>query len=75
MAGALPLLYGMAEGIVVGATFEPPPPESERPPARPAMGTRRTRFLDAAGYKPHLGHYRSVDGRRFVVSGPVVGAV
>lgn len=52
VAGALPLLYGMAEGIVTGATFEPPPPESERPPARPAMGTRRTRMLDGVGYRP-----------------------
>ena len=50
IAGALPLLYGMAEGIVVGATYVPD--ESERPPARPAMGTRRSRLLEAVGYHP-----------------------
>jgi hypothetical protein len=49
VAGALPLLYGMAEGIVAGATYapaEPAPPE----PARPASGTRRSRLLDAVGF-------------------------
>jgi len=51
VAGALPLLYGMAEGIVAGATYEPQP-EGPRPPARPAMGTRRTRMLDGVGYRP-----------------------
>ena len=30
VAGALPLLYGMAEGIVVGATYQPPPRASPR---------------------------------------------
>jgi hypothetical protein len=50
IAGALPLLYGMAEGIVVGATYEPP--AEERGPARPASGTRRSRFHDAVGYVP-----------------------
>ena len=49
VAGALPLLYGMAEGIVVGATYEPPPP---RPPAAPAAGTRRSRLHDMVGYSP-----------------------
>ncbi len=34
IAGALPLLYGMAEGIVVGATYEPAP-EVEPVPASP----------------------------------------
>lgn len=51
IAGALPLLYGMAEGIVVGATYEPEPAH-ERAPARPAMGTRRTRLAEAVGYRP-----------------------
>jgi hypothetical protein len=51
VAGALPLLYGMAEGIVVGATYEPAAP-AERPPARPAMGRRRSRLHDAVGYEP-----------------------
>ena len=49
VAGALPLLYGMAEGIVAGATYTPAesaPPE----PARPASGTRRSRLLDAVGF-------------------------
>ncbi|HUL25982.1 MAG TPA: hypothetical protein VLW44_09475 [Streptosporangiaceae bacterium] len=49
VAGALPLLYGMAEGIVAGATYvpsEPAPPE----PARPASGRRRSRLLDAVGF-------------------------
>jgi hypothetical protein len=49
VAGALPLLYGMAEGIVVGATYQPPPP---RPPAAPAAGTRRSRLHDMVGYAP-----------------------
>ena len=51
VAGALPLLYGMAEDIVKGATYqpaEPAPPE----PARPASGTRRSRLLDAVGFTP-----------------------
>ena len=52
VAGALPLLYGMADGIVQGATYEPEPPEAERPPARPAMGVRRSRQLDGVGYRP-----------------------
>jgi hypothetical protein len=49
VAGALPLLYGMAEEIVTDATYvpaEPAPPE----PARPASGTRRSRLLDAVGF-------------------------
>jgi hypothetical protein len=51
VAGALPLLYGMAEDIVEGATYqpaEPAPPE----PARPASGTRRSRLLGAVGFSP-----------------------
>ncbi len=51
IAGALPLLYGMAEGIVVGATYEPAP-EAEPVPARPAMKRRRTRLHEAVGYRP-----------------------
>ncbi len=49
VAGALPLLYGMAEDIVVGATYEPAP-DAERPPARPASGRRRSRLTEAVGY-------------------------
>lgn len=51
IAGALPLLYGMAEGIVVGAAYEPAP-KSEPDPARPAMTRRRTRMHEAVGYTP-----------------------
>lgn len=51
IAGALPLLYGMAEDIVVGATYEPDPdPQPE--PALPAMGSRRSRLHEAVGYNP-----------------------
>src|SRR5216684_6825349 len=52
VAGALPLLYGMAEEIVVDVT-----PAAERPlepdPARPASGRRRSRLHDAVGFTPH----------------------
>ncbi len=51
IAGALPLLYGMAEGIVVGATYEPAP-EVEPVPATPASKPRRTRLHEAVGYRP-----------------------
>ena len=51
VAGALPLLYGMAEGIVAGATYEPAP-DHEPVPARPAMKRRRTRLNEAVGYTP-----------------------
>jgi hypothetical protein len=51
VAGALPLLYGMAEGIVVGATYQPASP-AERGPARPASGRRRSRLHDGVGYVP-----------------------
>ncbi len=52
VAGALPLLYGMAEGIVTGATYEPEPEDAERPPALPAMGSRRSRLHEGVGYHP-----------------------
>lgn len=52
VAGALPLLYGFAEGIVTGATYEPEPDDTERAPARPAMGSRRSRLHEAVGYHP-----------------------
>jgi hypothetical protein len=51
VAGALPLLYGMAEDIVVGATYEPTPEGTERPVARPASGRRRSRLTEAVGYE------------------------
>jgi hypothetical protein len=51
IAGAMPLLYGMAEGIVVGATYEPTS-ETVPVPTRPAMKRRRTRLHEAVGYVP-----------------------
>jgi hypothetical protein len=51
VAGALPLLYGMAEGIVVGVTPKPEVHE-EPPPARPASGRRRSRLHEAVGFAP-----------------------
>ena len=50
VAGALPLLYGMAEGIVAGATYQPS--TTARPPAAPASGRRRSRLHDTVGYEP-----------------------
>lgn len=57
IAGALPLLYGMAEGIVVGATYQPGE-VVERGPARPASGRRRSRLHDGVGYAPGAGAAR-----------------
>jgi hypothetical protein len=51
IAGALPLLYGMAEGIVTGATYDPAT-VPERGPAAPASGRRRSRLHDGVGYDP-----------------------
>jgi len=53
VAGALPLLYGMAEQIVAGVTPAEPRPEVPEP-ARPASGTRRSRLLSGVGYRPEL---------------------
>jgi uncharacterized membrane protein len=54
VAGALPLLYGMGEQIVVGATWPAAAPDPQAPPevARPASGQRRSRLGDAVGYRP-----------------------
>ena len=52
VAGALPLLYGFAEDIVTGATYEPEPEDAERAPAVPAMGSRRSRLHEGVGYHP-----------------------
>jgi hypothetical protein len=51
VSGALPLLYGMAEGIVAGVAPRPDTPP-DRPPARPASGRRRSRLHDGVGYRP-----------------------
>ncbi len=51
VAGALPLLYGMAEEIVTDVSPRPEPP-AVLEPARPASGTRRSRLHDAVGYSP-----------------------
>ena len=51
VAGALPLLYTMAEGIVSGVA-PIPGQRPARPAARPASGRRRSRLHDAVGYKP-----------------------
>ena len=55
IAGALPLLYGMAEGIVAGATYQPAVAAAARAPARPASGRRRSRLHDGVGYRPARG--------------------
>jgi hypothetical protein len=52
VAGALPLLYGMAEEIVTDVTPAPERP-LEPEPARPASGRRRSRLHDAVGFTPH----------------------
>jgi hypothetical protein len=49
VAGALPLLYGMAEQIVAGVAPRPERPPAPEP-ARPASGTRRSRLQDAVGF-------------------------
>ena len=47
VAGALPLLYGMAEGIVTGATYVP---EAHVDSVNtPAMGVRRSRQMHGVG--------------------------
>ena len=52
VAGALPLLYGMAEDIVQGVTPREPAPGVPAV-ARPASGTRRSRLLAAVGFNAH----------------------
>ena len=51
VAGALPLLYDMAEGIVTGATYDPEQ-IPVRGPAAPASGRRRSRMHEGVGYRP-----------------------
>jgi len=50
VAGALPLLYGMAEEIVADVTYAPAAEPAAPEPARPAAGTRRSRLLESVGY-------------------------
>ena len=49
VAGALPLLYGMAEGIVTGATYRPTPPSDHPPVPRRAPAGRGCRRRSASG--------------------------
>src|SRR5260370_35325857 len=51
VAGALPLLYGMAEEIVTDVTPRPEQP-AEPEPVRPASGRRRSRLHEAVGFAP-----------------------
>jgi hypothetical protein len=51
VAGALPLLYGMAEEIVADVTPAAEPPAVPEP-ARPASGQRRSRLLESVGFTP-----------------------
>jgi len=51
VAGALPLLYGMAEQIVTSVTPREPEPATPAP-ALPASGTRRSRLGEGVGYHP-----------------------
>jgi hypothetical protein len=55
VAGALPLLYGMAEQIVRGLAPKTPTPEATEP-SMPV--TRRSRLHDAVGYVPTSGESR-----------------
>lgn len=48
VAGALPLLYTMAEGIVTGATYVPEA-VTEDHVNKPAMGVRRSRQMHGVG--------------------------
>jgi hypothetical protein len=56
VAGALPLLYGMAEEIVSDVTYAPAAAgetaAAEREPARPPSGRRRSRLHEAVGFAP-----------------------
>jgi hypothetical protein len=50
VAGALPLLYGMAEQIVQDSTTQPA--TSSEPEADRARGSRRSRLHDGVGFIP-----------------------
>jgi hypothetical protein len=51
IAGALPLLYGMAEQIVRGVAPPQPAPANAAAGGRPSV-TRRSRLHDGVGYRP-----------------------
>jgi hypothetical protein len=51
VAGALPLLYGMAEQIVRGAAPQQAAPPGAAEPGEPPV-TRRSRLQDGVGYRP-----------------------
>jgi hypothetical protein len=51
VAGALPLLYGMAEQIVRSVVPPKAAPPGAAEPGRP-VGTRRSRLHDGVGYTP-----------------------
>jgi hypothetical protein len=50
VAGALPLLYGMAEQIVRGVAPPPQAPDARHPARQP--GARRSRLHDGVGFTP-----------------------
>jgi len=50
VAGALPLLYGMAEQIVRGVAAPRQAPDAQQPASRSA--TRRSRLHDGVGFTP-----------------------
>ena len=50
VAGALPLLYGMAEQIVRGVSAAPANPEGDK--AAEPSATRRSRLHDGVGFTP-----------------------
>ena len=52
VAGALPLLYGMAEEIVTDVTTPAADAAGRPETARPASGRRRSRLHDAVGFGP-----------------------
>ncbi len=52
VAGALPLLYGMAEEIVADVTYTPAAAGAPAEPVRPASGRRRSRLHEAVGFVP-----------------------
>ena len=82
VAGALPLLYGMAEGIVAGVTYDrqqcptsPSGAAGRRAPPDPAARRCRLPAERRGRRERHRRAHVAGEGSRPVVSGPVVGAV